>query len=78
MALPYEVWMTPIRSYRLDDGRIGVVLQQVPIGIVGRVYSEADESLESDLPIGTVSIHAHASPIIEPYLDNPHSWQRGQ
>ena len=70
--LPYEAWDDTNQVYRLDDGRIGVVFSSKPLlGLSEESIQKLTNLFESDLPIGiTFQFMLHASPIIEPYLDN--------
>jgi len=70
--LPYEAWDDTNQVYRLDDGRIGVVFSSKPLlGLSEESIQKLTNLFESDLPIGTTfQFMLHASPIIEPYLDN--------
>lgn len=69
--LPYEAYDEKNRVYRMDDGRIGILWASRPIlGLDEGRIQKLTNLFESDLPIGTTfQFMLHASPIIEPCLD---------
>ena len=68
--LSYEAFDEATTTYRLDDGRLGIIWASSPVmGLDDGRIQKLLNIFESDLPIGTtMQFMLHASPVIEPLM----------
>ena len=68
--LSYEAFDEKTNTYRLDDGRLGIIWASSPVlGLDEGRIQKLLNMFESDLPIGTtMQFMLHVSPIIEPLM----------
>lgn len=68
--LPYEAFDEKTNTYRLDDGRLGVIWASNPVlGLDDSRIQKLLNIFESDIPVGTMlQFTFHSSPIIEPLM----------
>lgn len=68
--LSYEAFDEKTTTYRLDDGRLGVIWASSPVlGLSDGHIQKLLNVFETDLPVGTtLQFMLHASPVIEPLM----------